>query len=170
MSLWSSADSQPGHKPNRTEQSCPFDTWLIPKCQGCKVITQYWCTDCVCDLSNNYTHSSNSAWHIQMSFAERWDSQVTEEALKSSVKSLYNISVNLMLQVRVMPLPLLAVQPWCEPVPLYVAVKPSVLRDEAASQCWVVWHCKYCRAQEELSFQELSWDRDKLLTLLMWKE
>lgn len=30
-----------------------------------------------------------------MSFAEIQDSQVTEEALKSFVKSLYNISVNL---------------------------------------------------------------------------
>lgn len=63
-------------------------------------------------------------------------------------------------------MPLLAVQLWCEPVPLCV-VKPSALKDKVTSQCLVVWHCKYCRAQEELSFQELSWDRDKLLTLLM---
>lgn len=65
-----------------------------------------------------------------------------------------------------MPLP--AVQPWPEPLPPCMVAKPSVLKEKATSQCLVVRHCKYCRAQEELSLRDLSWDRDTLVTLLMW--
>lgn len=65
-------------------------------------------------------------------------------------------------------MPLLAVQLWPEPSPLFIGVKPSVLKDRATSQCLVVWHCKFCRAWEELSLWDLSWDRDKLFTPLTW--